>query len=111
MLLITSEGIEELIAEGYPLHPGALGENLTTVGLDRRDLRKGQRFRVGDAVIELTKVRWPCATLKVYSAGLPTSLEAREPSSPRWGLSGFYALVVEEGMVRTGDSIVLVEQA
>ena len=30
LLLITSEGIGELIAQGYPVFPGALGENLTT---------------------------------------------------------------------------------
>ena len=55
ILLITIEGIEELISQGFPLFPGALGENLTTRGLDRRALRIGQRFRVGDAEIELTK--------------------------------------------------------
>ena len=37
LLLITSEGIDELIAQGYPLHSGVSGENLTVAGLDRRD--------------------------------------------------------------------------
>ena len=41
VLLITIEGIEELVALGFPLYPGALGENLTTSGLDRRALRYG----------------------------------------------------------------------
>ncbi len=45
LLLITSEGIAELIAQGFPLYPGALGENLTTLGLDRRGMRIGQRYR------------------------------------------------------------------
>ena len=69
MLLITAEAIDELIARGYPLYYGALGENLTTRGLDRRQLRAGQRFRVGSALIELTKVRVPARTLDVYGAG------------------------------------------
>jgi MOSC domain-containing protein YiiM len=45
LLLITSEGIAELSAQGFPLYPGALGENLTTAGIDRRQMRVGQRYR------------------------------------------------------------------
>src|SRR3984885_15508576 len=66
LLLITSEGIEELIAQGYPLYPGALGENLTISGLDRRQMRVGQRYRAGEVIFELTKLRVPCDTLSVY---------------------------------------------
>src|SRR5215831_8435342 len=63
LLLITCEGIEELTALGFPLFYGALGENITTRGIDRRVWRIGQRWRLGDVVIELTKVRGPCDTL------------------------------------------------
>ena len=35
ILLITSEGIDLLAAQGFPVYAGALGENLTTLGLDR----------------------------------------------------------------------------
>ena len=112
ILLITIEGIEELIARGFPLFAGALGENLTTRGLDRRGLRLGQRLRAGGAQIELTKMRVPCATLNVYGAGIQAAMydaevKAGEPSSPRWGLSGFYASVVQPGTVRAGDAITL----
>ena len=55
VLLIAAEAIQELAARGYPVFPGALGENITTEGLDRRKWRSGQRFRVGAARIELTK--------------------------------------------------------
>jgi MOSC domain-containing protein YiiM len=112
VLLITIEGIEELAALGFPLYPGALGENLTTRGLDRRALRFGQRLRVGEATIELTKMRQPCATLNVYGPGVQAAMyDARvvkgDPESPLWGLSGFYASVVQPGTVRPGDPIVL----
>ena len=47
--------VEELTSEGYPLFFGALGENITTRGLDRRTLRAGQRYRLGTEVtVELT---------------------------------------------------------
>lgn len=115
VLLITSEGLEELASLGFPLSPGALGENLTTRGLDRRELRFGQRFRVGTAVIELTRMRTPCATLDVYGPGIQAAIydaqvRAGDPASPRWGLSGFYASVIESGIVRPGDAVALVAQ-
>src|SRR5947199_274043 len=65
VLLITSEGIEELIAQGYPLFNGALGENLTVNRLDRHQMRVGQRYRVGEVLLELTKLRGPCTSLDV----------------------------------------------
>jgi MOSC domain-containing protein YiiM len=112
VLLITLEGLEELMAQGFALSPGALGENLTTKGLDRRALRLGHRLRVGDATIELTKIRQPCATLDAYGPGIQAAMyDARaakgDPASPRWGLSGFYASVVEPGLVRPGDAVEL----
>ena len=110
VLLITIEGIQELVAQGFPLYPGALGENLTTQGLDRRALRFGQRLRVGGVTIELTKMRQPCATLDVYGPGIQAAMyDARvvkgDHTSPLWGLSGFYASVVEPGTVRPGDPV------
>jgi len=115
ILLITIEGIGELIAQGFPLYPGALGENVTTRGLDRRALRAGQRFRAGSATIELRQVRTPCATLDVYGTGVQAAMydarvHAGDAGSPRWALSGFYASVTEAGILRPGDAITLLER-
>jgi MOSC domain-containing protein YiiM len=116
VLLVCSEGIDELIAQGYALFSGALGENLTTRGLDRRQMRPGQRFRVGDAIIELTRLRGPCNALDIYGPGIQQavfdkSVKKGDTSSPKWGLSGFYGAVVQAGRVCPGDPIVLIEQA
>ncbi len=115
LLLITSEGIEELIAHGYALFPGALGENLTTAGLDRRQMRVGQRYRVGEIFVELTKIRAPCATLDVYGPAIKKAIydaqvKSGDPSTPRWGLSGFYARVLKAGTLCPRDIIELVDQ-
>ena len=115
LLLICSEAIAELQAKGYPLFHGALGENLTTVDLDRRQMRAGQRYRIGEVFIELTRVRAPCATLDVYGPGLKAEIydkqvKAGDPSSPRWAASGFYAAVVKPGVIRQRDIITLVDQ-
>jgi MOSC domain-containing protein YiiM len=53
VLLIAAETVDELVARGYPLYHGALGENLTTRGLDRRQLRIGQTLRAGRYVASL----------------------------------------------------------
>ena len=115
VLLITSEGIEELKAQGFPLFYGALGENLTTRGLDRRFLRAGQRYRVGDAIIQLTTLREPCSSIEIYGSGIGRAVYdkqvwAGDPASPRWGLGGFYASVHRPATVRTGDPIVLLDE-
>jgi MOSC domain-containing protein YiiM len=112
ILLITSQGIDELAAQGFPVSYGALGENITTSGLDRRSLRIGQRFQAGEAVIELTEARFPCGTLSVYGTGIHAAIydarsQAGDAASPVWGMSGFYASVAEPGIVRPGDSIAL----
>jgi len=115
LLMITSEGIEELIAQGYPLFAGALGENLTTAGLDRRQMRIGQRYRTGDVLLEITKMRSPCTTLDVYGPSIKQAVydarvKASDVSSPRWGLAGFYARVLRSGTIRPKDIIELVDQ-
>lgn len=114
ILLITSEGVDQVRVMGFPVYPGALGENLTTRGLDRRALRIGQRFRCGTAAIRLTEVRVPCGTLSVFGdriqAAIFDALAMKgDSSSDVWGLSGFYASVLEPGILRPGDSIVLLE--
>jgi MOSC domain-containing protein YiiM len=115
ILLVTSEAIAELTAQGFPLYPGALGENITTVGIDRKQWRPGQRWRIGQAIVELTKVRAPCAQLSVYGPGIQKAVydaqvDDGDPSSPRWALSGFYASVVQPGPVRPDDPISLLDQ-
>jgi MOSC domain-containing protein YiiM len=112
VLLMTAETLDELSARGYPVYYGAMGENLTTRGLDRRRLRAGQRFRAGSALIELTRIRVPCSTQDVFRPEIKAEIydaqvKAGDFNSPRWAMSGFYAAVVEPGLVRTGDEIAL----
>ena len=116
LLLITAEGIEELAAMGYPVFPGAMGENITTRGLDRRQMRTGQRYRIGPIIVELTKIRVPCAALDVYGPSIKKAvydarMKAGNPDTPVWGLSGFYASVSEGGLIREQDMIRVIDHA
>lgn len=110
ILIIASETVELLKARGYPVFPGALGENLTTRGLEIRDLRLGDEIRAGGAILEITVPRVPCASLDVYGPSIKQEIfdarvKALDPSSPRWGMSGFYASVRSPGPVAPGDII------
>jgi MOSC domain-containing protein YiiM len=113
ILLVSSEVIDDLIARGYPLFPGALGENLTTRGITIRDIRIGDRLRAGGATLEITAPRGPCTGLDAYGESLKEEISdervrALDYTSPRWGMSGFYASVVEPGAVRPNDIIAVV---
>ena len=100
---------------GYPLFYGAMGENLTTRGIDVRQIRIGDEFRVGGALLEITQPRGPCSALDVYGESLKLEVydrkvKERDYTSARWGMSGFYASVATPGPVRAGDAISLVSK-
>jgi MOSC domain-containing protein YiiM len=60
-------------------------------------------------------MRSPCATLDVYGSSIKQAVydaqvNAGDASSPRWGLAGFYARVLQSGFIRSKDIISLVDQ-
>jgi MOSC domain-containing protein YiiM len=112
ILLIASEIVDHLAARGYPVFYGAMGENLTTRGIDFRAVRIGDRLRAGSAVLEITQPRGPCTALDVYGPSIKDEIydlrvKLLDPTSTRWGMSGLYASVVEPGEVQPGDAIEL----
>src|SRR6266542_2497558 len=113
ILIISAEVVDSLVERGYPLFYGALGENVTTRGIEIRDLRIGDQLRVGGALLEITQPRGPCSALDVYGLTLKLDVydqkvKQRDHSSPRWGMSGFYASVLAPGPVRAGDAVALI---
>jgi len=113
ILIVAAEVVDSLIERGYPLFYGAMGENLTVRGIAIRDLRIGDQLRAGGAILEITRPRGPCSALDVYGESLKLDVydalvKQRDPSSPRWGMSGLYASVVRPGPVRAGDPVSLV---
>jgi MOSC domain-containing protein YiiM len=115
ILIIASETVDELTARGYPLFYGAMGENLTTRGLTIRDIRIGDQIRAGGALLEVTQPRGPCSALDAYGDTLKLEVfdrkvKERDYTSPRWGMSGFYASVIEPGPVHAGDAIMVVSK-
>jgi MOSC domain-containing protein YiiM len=115
ILMIAAEVVADLAARGYPVYPGAMGENLTVAGLDPQNWRAGQRYRVGDdVVIELTSLRQPCLQLDVYGPAIKdevydASCNRGDATSSRWARGGFYARVIQTGVVTAGAPVARVE--
>lgn len=116
VLILAGEVIEELAKQGFPVYPGALGENLTIAGLNPPSWRTGQRYRVGEeATIELTDLREPCRQLDVFGPAIKDSIydsacAVGDIHSPLWAHAGFYARVVRPGLIATGAPVVLVSE-
>jgi MOSC domain-containing protein YiiM len=87
-------------ALGRDFSPGTFGENLTIEGLDNRDVAVGDRFHIGEIVLEATCARSPCNTLAV-KMGDPKFLKTYTKA----GRPGIYCRVVKPGMVSPGDSV------
>ena len=82
------------------LQPGAFGENLTLEGLVESEVHVGDVYRVGTALLQVTRPRLPCFKL-VARMGLPDFQETFLAS----GRVGFYCRVLEEGDVAAGDPV------
>ena len=99
--LFAMEAIRELQAEGHPLVPGALGENVTLEGLDWSAVQPGTRLQLGDEVVlEVTRYTTPCFNIRPAFRGGDYSLvsQKRHP-----GRSRVYARVIATGMLHGGD--------
>ena len=104
--LFSLEQLDALRAEGHDVAPGALGENVTTAGLDWTAVMPGARLRLGpDVLIEITRYTTPCFNIRAVFKGGEYS-RVSQKRHPGW--SRVYARVLEEGLARAGDDVELV---
>ena len=79
---------------------GQFGENFTVAGMPDDQVCIGDRYRIGDAIFEVSQPRVTC-----YRLGL----RMNEPRMPALVVAhhrpGFYLRTIEEGYVRAGDRI------
>ena len=79
------------------LKPGSMGENLSVAGWDETGICIGDRFCLGDAVIEVSQPRSPCWKIdeRYGTLGMARFIEEE-------GLTGWYFRIIEEGCVEPG---------
>lgn len=110
--LIHAELFDQMAGRGYAITPGALGENVTTSGIDLLGLPRGTRLELGDdAVIEITGLRNPCAQINGLSEGLMKELVHVDDAGATVRLAGVMSVVLTGGVVRTGDGIRVIPPA
>jgi MOSC domain-containing protein YiiM len=96
--LIHTELHDALVAQGFSIEPGDMGENTTTRGIDLLALPTGARLRIGgSAIVEVTGLRNPCRQLNAFRPGLMEATLERTPDG----------VVLATGVVRPGDIIVV----
>ena len=95
------------IAEGAVAEfiPGTFGENFTVRGLLESELCIGDRFRIGEAAVEVSQPRQPCWKLAHFlrQADMVKRVIAA-------GRTGWYFRVLEAGAVCAGDAIALLDR-
>jgi uracil-DNA glycosylase len=101
--LYSTEALARLRAEGHPVGPGSLGENLTVEGIELGGLRPGDRLAVGERVVlEIAGPCNPCATIR---GSFTDRRIGRVSNLAHPGDSRLYARVLEPGPVREGDAV------
>jgi len=104
--LIHAELLDELRAGGFPVRPGAMGENITTRGIDLLGLPAGARLLLGAAaVVEITGLRNPCAQLDRLQPGLMAAVLGRDAQGRLIPKAGVMGDVLSGGEVRPADPI------
>ena len=104
--LIHGELHDELRAAGFGIEPGAMGENVTTRGIDLLALPAGTLLRLGpEAVVQVTGLRNPCAQLDGLQPGLMKAVLGRTPDGALIRKAGIMGIVLAGGTVRPGDAI------
>jgi MOSC domain-containing protein YiiM len=104
--LIHAELHAELAEQGFQVAPGAMGENITTRGVDLLGLPTGARLHIGgEAVVEVTGLRNPCAQLDGIQPGLMAATLGRDEQGSLVRKAGIMGIVLAGGEVRVGDAI------
>ena len=104
LCLYSQDLIDALQAEGHPVRPGAMGENVVIRGLGWRQLVPGVRLVLGPVEIELTGYAHPCRNIApAFRDGDMTRVSAK--THPGW--SRVYARVTHPGQLAAGDAVIV----
>ncbi len=107
--LLGIEAIERVQADGHPIEPGSVGENLTTAGIEIASLPIGTRLAVGEQLLlEISAPANPCNLIGgSFRGGKSGRISVlTHPADTR-----MYARTIVEGPVQPGDRITVLPPA
>ena len=101
--LLAEESVDTMrSACPIPLDSGVFAENINTRGLDLKSLPVGTHLRIGETEVEVTQIGKECHNDCAIKKATGKCVMPTE---------GVFAVVVEEGIVRKGDSIEIIKDS
>ena len=94
--LLAQESVEKMKAVFPDIPVGAFAENILTEGLTLYTLPVGTRLRIGEVLLEVTQIGKECHAHCAIRQQVGDCVMPRE---------GIFAIVLEEGTIRSGDTI------
>ncbi|WP_289040950.1 MOSC domain-containing protein [uncultured Zobellia sp.] len=85
---------------------GMFGENLSVSNFDESVIRIGDIYKIGSALVQVSQPREPC-----YKLGIRFQNQSILKQYIGYGFPGTYVRILEEGEVKVGDELLLVEQS
>jgi len=82
----------------HKLTSGAFGENLTISSLDESDINIGDRFGIGECILEVSQPRMPC-----YKLGIALNNSKAPKRFTKSYRTGVYFRVIKEGVIEAGN--------
>jgi MOSC domain-containing protein YiiM len=106
--LIHAELHDDLRTQGFDVIAGAMGENVTTRGIDLLALPTGTRLHLGsEAIVEVTGLRNPCSQLNGVCDGLMAATLDKDAEGNLIRKAGIMGIVLTGGDVHAEDVIVV----
>lgn len=99
--LLGQETIDAFRDKLPSISPGDFAENITTMGIEWKGVRTGQKVSVGSTVLEITQIGKEC------HASCEIRRQVGDCVMPR---EGIFAKVVKAGSVREGDEVVVEDE-
>ena len=95
--LLADESVDKLRDKIPDLSAGVFAENILTRGLCLHELPIGTKLRAGKTLLEVTQIGKVC-----HDGGCAIRKQTGDCVMPR---EGIFTIVLEEGVIRPGDSI------
>jgi len=100
--LLGDESVDKLREKMPNLEAGVFAENILTSGICLYELPIGTKMRVGGALLKVTQIGKEC-----HNQGCAIKRQTGDCVMPR---EGIFAEVLEEGTIRPGDAIEVLDE-
>ena len=99
--MLAEESVDTMrTACPIPLNAGVFAENINTIGIDLKHLPVGKHLRIGETEVKVTQIGKECHSDCAIKQAVGKCVMPTE---------GIFVVVVQEGTVRAGDEIEILE--